>query len=68
MTTTTQEILLDHRLNEAKTMKALVFRGPNQIDIEEVPIPRPGPGEVVIRVSSPRSAAPISIFSRANIP
>ena len=51
MTTTTQEILLDHRLDKAKTMKALVFRGPNQIDIEEVPIPRPGPGEVVIRVT-----------------
>src|SRR6201987_1738731 len=51
MTTTTQEILLDHSLNEAKAMKALVFRGPNQIDIEEVPIPKPGPGEAVIRVT-----------------
>jgi alcohol dehydrogenase len=47
----TQEILLDHRLSEAKTMKALVFRGPNQIAIEEVPIPKPGPGEAVIRVT-----------------
>jgi alcohol dehydrogenase len=33
------------------TMKALVFRGPNQIAIEHVPIPRPGPGEAVIRVT-----------------
>lgn len=33
------------------TMRALVFRGPNQIGIEEVPIPRPGPGEAVIRVT-----------------
>src|SRR5215472_14536615 len=33
------------------TMKALVFRGPNQISIEEVPIPKPGPGEAVIRVT-----------------
>ncbi len=33
------------------TMKALVFRGPNQIAIESVPIPRPGPGEAVIRVT-----------------
>src|SRR5215467_5607229 len=33
------------------TMKALVFRGPNQIVIEEVPIPQPGPGEAVIRVT-----------------
>jgi alcohol dehydrogenase len=33
------------------TMKALVFRGPNQIAIEQVPIPKPGPGEAVIRVT-----------------
>src|SRR6202047_3849668 len=34
------------------TMRALVFRGPNQIAIEQVPIPKPGPGEAVIRVTS----------------
>lgn len=33
------------------SMKALVFRGKNQIGLEEVPIPRPGFGEVVIRVT-----------------
>ena len=33
------------------TMKALVFRGPNQIRIEDVSIPKPGPGEAVIRVT-----------------
>src|SRR6202142_2572540 len=33
------------------TMRALVFRGPNQIAIEQVPIPTPGPGEAVIRVT-----------------
>jgi alcohol dehydrogenase len=33
------------------TMKALVFRGPNQIGIEEVSIPKAGPGEAVIRVT-----------------
>src|SRR5690242_17044711 len=33
------------------TMKALVFRGANKIDIEHVPIPKPGPGEAVIRVT-----------------
>src|SRR5438552_11477000 len=32
-------------------MKALVFRGPNQIGIERVPLPKPGPGEAVIRVT-----------------
>jgi alcohol dehydrogenase len=32
-------------------MKALVFRGPNQIGIETVPVPRPRPGEAVIRVT-----------------
>jgi alcohol dehydrogenase len=33
------------------TMKALVFRGANRISLEEFPIPKPGPGEVVIRVT-----------------
>jgi alcohol dehydrogenase len=33
------------------TMKALVFRGPNQIGIEQVPIPTAGVGEAVIRVT-----------------
>lgn len=35
----------------ASTMRALVFRGANQIGIEQVPIPKPGPGEAVIRVT-----------------
>ena len=35
----------------ASTMKALVFQGPNQIGVEQVPIPKPGPGEAVIRVT-----------------
>jgi alcohol dehydrogenase len=35
----------------ASTMKALVFRGPNHIALEQAPIPRPGPGEAVIRVT-----------------
>ena len=34
-----------------KTMRALVFRGPNQIAVEEIPIPKPGPGEAIIRVT-----------------
>jgi len=33
------------------TMRALVFRGPNQIGIERVSIPRPEPGEAVIRIT-----------------
>ena len=51
MLTKTREIILEHRLNEAKTMRALVFRGANNIGVEEVPIPKPGPGEAVIRVT-----------------
>src|SRR6202166_2318684 len=34
-----------------ETMRALVFRGPNEISLERVPIPRPGVGEAVIRVT-----------------
>ena len=37
--------------SEPATMKALVFHGPNQIRIENMPIPKPGPGEAVIRVT-----------------
>jgi threonine dehydrogenase-like Zn-dependent dehydrogenase len=32
-------------------MKALVFRGPNRIGLEEIPIPKPGPREAIIRVT-----------------
>lgn len=32
-------------------MRALVFRGPHQIGLEEVPIPKAGVGEAVIRVT-----------------
>src|SRR5215207_7159604 len=33
------------------TMRATVFRGPNDIRVEEVERPRPGPGEALIRVT-----------------
>jgi alcohol dehydrogenase len=33
------------------TMRALVFRGPNNIAIEKIPIPQPGYGQVVTRVT-----------------
>ena len=51
MTGTTYEILAPPKKAAATTMKALVFRGPKQIAIENVAIPRPGPGEAVIRVT-----------------
>jgi len=35
----------------AGLMRALVFRGPNQIAVERVPIPKAGYGEVVMRVT-----------------
>ncbi|HEV2491096.1 MAG TPA: alcohol dehydrogenase catalytic domain-containing protein [Candidatus Acidoferrales bacterium] len=50
MSTTLQETLL-HDKKATTTMRALVFRGPNQIGIEKVPIPKPGPGQAVIRVT-----------------
>jgi len=40
--------------NDAKsadTMRALVFHGPNHIAVERVPIPKPGAGEAVIRIT-----------------
>lgn len=48
-TTVTQEI--SRYEPTASNMRALVFRGPHQIALEQVPIPRPGPGEAVIRVT-----------------
>lgn len=45
------ESLPSHELTPPTTMRALVFRGVNKIGLEEVPIPKPGPGEAVIRVT-----------------
>jgi 2-desacetyl-2-hydroxyethyl bacteriochlorophyllide A dehydrogenase len=43
-------ILTDRELTTSK-MRALVFRGPNQIGLEAVPIPRAAAGEAVIKVT-----------------
>jgi alcohol dehydrogenase len=51
MSTIFQERIQSENKTSTSTMKALVFRGPNQIAIERVPIPKPGPGEAVIRVT-----------------
>lgn len=50
MPTAIQEPKLEER-PPISTMKALVFHGPNQITIESMPVPKPGPGEAVIRVT-----------------
>jgi alcohol dehydrogenase len=42
---------LKTRVTCTNAMRALVFRGPNQIAIERVPIPKPGVGEAVIRIT-----------------
>jgi threonine dehydrogenase-like Zn-dependent dehydrogenase len=42
---------LEPKVTSTNTMRALVFRGPNQIAIERVPIPKPGVGEAVIRIT-----------------
>ncbi|HEU5323088.1 MAG TPA: alcohol dehydrogenase catalytic domain-containing protein, partial [Methylomirabilota bacterium] len=34
------------------TMRAMVFHGPGDLRDEQVPVPRPGPGEVVLRVDA----------------
>lgn len=47
-----QEVVARHREGKSPgSMKALVFRGPNQIGIEEVPLPHAGYGEAVIRIT-----------------
>jgi 2-desacetyl-2-hydroxyethyl bacteriochlorophyllide A dehydrogenase len=47
---TTVQTIHEHK-PAVSTMKALVFQGPNHIQIQQVPIPKPGPGEAVIRVT-----------------
>ncbi len=51
MATIFQEGLQQKQKKATSTMRALVFRGPNQIKIEHVSIPKPGPGEALIRVT-----------------
>ena len=51
MATIFQERLELKQKTTSSTMRALVFRGPNQIGIEHLPIPKPGAGEAVIRVT-----------------
>jgi NADPH:quinone reductase-like Zn-dependent oxidoreductase len=34
------------------TMKAAVFKGPGRIVLEEKPIPQPGPGEALVKVTT----------------
>jgi len=53
MSATFQEAIRTHGQTtiSKSLMKALVFRGPNQIGIDHVPIPKAGPGDAVIRVT-----------------
>ena len=42
---------IDHPASAVSTMRAAVFHGPGDIRVQDVPRPRPGPGEAVIRVT-----------------
>jgi len=44
-------LLEEHEERTSATMRALVFRGPNQIALETCPVPRARAGEAVIRVT-----------------
>ena len=43
--------ILTDREQTTSTMRALVFRGPNQIGLETIPVPRAATGEAVIRIT-----------------
>lgn len=51
MTTTVTDIATVCQSSTVSMMKALVFRGPNDIAFERVPMPIVGFGEAVIRVT-----------------
>jgi L-iditol 2-dehydrogenase len=36
----------------ARTMRGIFFLGPGQLELREVPVPEPGPGEVIVKVES----------------
>jgi alcohol dehydrogenase len=44
-------LLAERESKTTKTMRALVFHGPNEIAVEKIPMPRAGVGEAVIRVT-----------------
>jgi len=35
-----------------ETMRALVLTGPDQLELQEAPVPRPGPGQVLVRMAA----------------
>jgi alcohol dehydrogenase len=50
MSGTAKQLLSDQEPT-ASTMRALVFQGRNRVGIEEVPMPTPGPGQALIRIT-----------------
>lgn len=46
----TMQLAVPMKKHSTETMKALVFRGPGDFGLQQVPIPSPGPGEAVIQV------------------
>lgn len=51
MVTSASHEVIQRQSPAISTMRALVFRGPNKIGIERVPIPKPAPGQAVIRIT-----------------
>ena len=47
----TEQVAGKQQAKQLSSMRALVFRGPNQIAVEQVPAPRAGYGEAVIRIT-----------------
>src|ERR1700729_4335256 len=52
MQTATVEKETDRQLLIPETMRAAVYRGVNDVRVETVPVPRIGPGEVLLRVAT----------------
>lgn len=52
MTVAVSEKVNEHKLAIPATMQAAVYRGDSVVDVETVPTPAPGPGEILIRVEA----------------
>lgn len=35
---------------KGKTMRAMMFLGPGKLELQEIPVPEPGPGEILVRI------------------
>ncbi len=52
-----------------KTMRGAVLLGPERLEVREVPVPRPGPGELLVRIAAATTCGTdVKVFRRGGHP